>query len=366
MVQNALLRRLMGCALAAWGVAPVDAQQPAPSSLQSALTELGHGTPTPFMGSGCRIQQFYESSELGNPEGRLTISAVSLRFDGPTGASPAVRHSIDLLTIRIGTTNRNIDEIGAVFADNLTLPLTTVFTAANYTFDSDAIVAGSPQAWGGPNGQLRFEFGAPVTVTIPDRGCFVLEIEAHGNSNNAVPNSAELDFYTEGSAVTVAGSSTRSGFGCGATLETTGQYEPGTAFFWDGANYPPNTPILNLATAELRPIILPGTTCWLYLDLATGGILELATSGPSGEVSGGVPLPRVPELCGAVIYLQNVGLTPRTPQSPPAVVTSNYRTVQVGCTQRPTTRGWFVENDGDPDADIARRSQAGGLALRIE
>lgn len=341
----------------------------APSSLEPATTELGLDSPAPFMGPGCRIQQFYELAETGNPGGLITISALSLRFDGPTGGASAVGHSIDNLEIRVGATHRNVDQVGSVFADNLTQPLVTAFTASGYAWVSDVVKTATQQAWGGPNGQLRFQFPDPVAVVVPDGGCLVFEFEVRGNSNGAAIDPARLDFYVEAGAVTNSGSSTRSGFGCGATLDTDGQYEPGTAFFWRGDNYAPSMPVFTLLTANLLPLIwtIPGTPgCWLYVDLATGGVLQASTSDPGGGAGGPVPIPRAPQLCGAVIYLQNVGLTPRSPTNPTGAITSNYRTIEIGCTAPPMTRGWYVEDDTDPNAAVGTVSKAGGLALRIE
>ena len=61
------------------------AQQSLPATLQPNGVELNRDTLAPFMGPGCRLQQFYELSEVGQPTGTLTIRAVSMRFDGPSG-----------------------------------------------------------------------------------------------------------------------------------------------------------------------------------------------------------------------------------------------------------------------------------------
>lgn len=346
-------------------------QQSLPASLQPATTELSRDTAAVLMGPGCRVQQFYELVEVATVSERtLRLTAVSLRFDGPSAGARSVRHTIDNLTLRVGATHRNVDQVGSVFDSNLTLPLATVFRATNYEFITDEIATSSPEPWGGPHEQLRFEFSSPAMVVVPAGGSLVFELIARGNSNAAGTDPARLDFYIESAAVASAGTSVAAGVGCAPatiTLDTRGQYDPGTAFSVVGRGHEPGTPIVTLLTARLLPTLLfmPGApSCWLYVDLSTGGVSHILIADPGGEATGEIPVPRAPQLCGARIYIQNVGFTPGSPRS--GLQASNYRTIEIGCTTPPVTRGWHTANPTDPDASIATVSVAGGLAMRIE
>ena len=114
------------------------AQQAVPSSLQPTNNELTDRATGPLMGSGSRIQQFVEVSELGsNIGGLVLISSVSFRFDGPTAGTSAA-HVIEELTIDIGATSRGVDEIDAVFDSNTTQPLRRALQLRDYAFVNGA------------------------------------------------------------------------------------------------------------------------------------------------------------------------------------------------------------------------------------
>jgi len=353
------------------------AQPSLPGSLGPNNADLNADASAPLMGSGSRIQQLYELTEIGGSGSRpLTIGGVALRFDGPSGGPLAVSHRIDRLTIRIGATHRSVDQVGAVFDGNLTQPLQTALDVVDYRWVSDARSVAGPEPWGGPGDQLRFRFPQPVEVTVPVGGSFVLELVTRGNSNPIGGDTARLDCSHELAAVVRPGWEWSSGAGCGfndfgeqASLATLGQYEPGTAFFTAGAGYTPGAPVFTFLTSGLLPLVwfIPGTpACWLYVDPSTGFISNSTTANAKGEAGGGIPIPRSPVMSGAKLYVQNVGLVRPNQTNPAGVVASNYRTVEVGETAPPMVRAWHASSDRGPDEDLATLSRAGGLALRLE
>ena len=334
---------------------------------QSSLTSTG------------RVQQFFQWDELPGGNRQVTMRGLSFRYDGPGGRVPAVEQVIGRVTILVGVTNHGVDALGAVFDDNLTTPLVTAFDVRGYRLLSDGLITLGPEPWGGPSGQLRFTFPTPAQLTVPQGGCLVVELRIEQGPGPSTTEPARLDAHEDPTDGDSSGYSVAEAQGCGyvtpmmpALQVTDGQYRPGTAFSVTGAGFAPGSIVGTWITTGLdaNPSILPGTPgCWSYLDLSTGCLLSLGVADSSGRIGAGeppLPLPPSPGLCGKKLYIQSAGTAPRTAFNTAGVITSNYRTIRIGCRADSPVRAWHVSQVGDSGARIATRSSPGGLAMRIE
>ncbi|MFO1054686.1 MAG: hypothetical protein U1F36_20885 [Planctomycetota bacterium] len=367
---------LLGCL-----AAPLAAQGLSmPASLSPDGADLNTATPAPFGVRAARVQQFYEVAETG--QSAFMATAIALRPDGPSIAcAGSGTITLGALSIRVGTTTHGVDVLGADLDANLSTPLTTAFQGQSISLPCDLVSGNGPEPWGGVGGALRFPLSTPVAIAVPQGGCLAVELRVDGNLGGEAAHVA-LDFDFDASGILAFGDSVNNGNGCaaaagagGLTLATVGQYEPGTAFRLIGSNYPPNAPVATLVTAQLlqNHLALPLTspTCWLYVDPDTGPVLAGASSNNNGEIGGDnlgpvLPLPKTPAMCGAVLYVQNAAPTPTFAGNQLGVVTSNYRTVHVGCTQPSAVRGWHAANLDSSTARFATAAAPGGLAMRIE
>lgn len=342
---------------------------------QGVLTSIPDGpgsVASPFEQSS-RTQQFVSAAALGLPSGgTVQLSGMWLRHDGPSQTTTGAPHVLNRLVIRVGTTNRSVLEVGSVFGSNLSQPLPTVFASTNFTVPIDSIRSGSPQPWGGATGELFFPFSAQISVTVPQTGSLVIELEVEADATHS-PGDTRIDFDSRPHAWTVGGGALSNGQSCGypslnPTVESDGEYTIGTAFTVSGHGFTANMPVATWWTALLgTQQTIPGTSnCWSYLDLGTGGILSIAVVDGLGNFGGDppVPIPPTPGLCGARLYLQSAGLTQQTLMNPIGVETSNYRTIKIGC-RKPTVRGWYVSHSGSWSASIATTSRGGSLSMRL-
>lgn len=359
--------------LLAWsvlGCSPAALAQAVPVTMSPELRDLSSGTPGPLMFASSRVQQFYEASELGSR--KLVISSLALRYDAAQAGVLARKHTIARLRIAVGVTDLGIDETTAVFDDNLTHPLRTVVDAAGFEFETDSSASSTTDGWGAHDGSLRFTVSPAVPIEVPSGGSFVLELRVEGNSNTML-DPAMLDMHFELPDPLVQSVEDRGGYGCGhSTCDVVGQYELGTAFHVSGDGFAPNVPIATLVTFEfLVPPVKIGaigsSNCRLYLDPATGPILDIRFTDATGalapfEPGSGVPLPRDPGLCGDLLYVQNIAPLP----GGGGLQASDYRTIAVGCPGTPTVRARQVVHHADANADVATATIAGGLALKIE
>tara|TARA_R110002072_G_scaffold228234_8_gene385214 strand:- start:44461 stop:45564 length:1104 start_codon:yes stop_codon:yes gene_type:complete len=320
-----------------------------------------------------RSQQFLSAEALGLPgSGTLHLHELSLRYDGPSQSAAATPHTLASLTIRIGSSPRSTQQIGAVFADNLGKPLTTVFQQSNYTIPADLLTTPFAQPWGSSNGELHFPFTAPIDVYIPTGGTLVVEFEVHANPAHT-PAGTNLDFAAATGPARV-GTSIAAGLSCGypsmnPVVLTDGDYDIGTSFTFSGQGFTANMPVATWATTLLTPpVLLNGSSCWSYLDLASGPMLSIAWTDANGNFGGDppVPIPPAPPLCGSKLYLQSAGITQPSPMNAIGIETSNYRSIVIGCRSSQPPEGWYVSRPGSWSASIATVSRGGVLAMRFQ
>ncbi len=354
--------------------AGITGAQSFPSPLFPDAFDLAESAACPLMVESARLQQFYEVAATAGVD-TFDVHAVSFRFDGPDAGASASTQTIQSLTIEIGVTERSVDEVGATFGQNLSEPLHPIFGPAPFTYVADANATDGPEAWGGPGGQFRFVLAEPLPLKIPIGGAFVVQIRVAGNSNTG-GDAARLDAYVDHIESPIPGTSIAEEFGCpympaanAAIVDTIGQFELGTAFHVSGSGFPPQVPVGIFVTAELlqQRLMLPGSPgCYLYVDPSSGFMLSLQSTSPIGDIPPftegmGVPLPRTPDLCGALLYVQNIA-----PVAGGGFVASNYRTIEIGCPPPALVRGWQVESEASDAAQIATGSHPGGIAIRIE
>lgn len=350
-----------------------------PASLAPDTNDLNVASPHAFEVADARVQQFYEVLETGGAV--FDASALSLRYDGSGRTAPAgATMTIAQLTIRIGVTALGVDRLGANLDANLTAPLVTAYSGTQIVLPCDTTQAGGVEQWGGPGGALRFPFNSRLQLQVPPGGSLVVELLIQGNSN-AGGHPAALDFAFDASGI-VPGASVLNGRGCpaapgasGTTMRTVGQYEPGTAFRIVGDGYPPNAPVATLITANLlqNQLALPLTNpiCWVYVDAMTGPALAGGVTNGNGDLvptdtSPAVPLPKSPQLCGMILYVQTAAPTATFAGNSFGVVTSNYRTVVIGCSNPPRVRGWHAVSTLSAQGRVATVAVPGGIAMRLE
>lgn len=318
-------------------------------------------------------QQFLSAKSLGLPNGgTLNLDQLWLRYDGPTQSTSTTPHTLSSLTIRVGSSRTTTSAVGAVFAENLSQPLTTVFQQTNYTIPVDHLASVAAQPWGSVTGELHFPFSQPLQITIPSGGTLVIEFEVHANPAH-IPTNTNLDFAAVAAPLR-GGTSIAEGLSCGypsmnPVVLTDGDYDIGTSFHFSGQGFTPNMPVATWCTLLLTPpVLLNGTSCWSYLDLSSGPLLSIAWTDANGTFGGDppVPIPPAPPLCGRKLYLQSAGLTQQTATNPVGIETSNYRTIVIGCRSTVPTKGWYVSQPGSWSAGIASTSRGGSLAVHLK
>ena len=333
--------------------------------------ELPNYSLLPLMAHDARLQMFFDATEVGSSS--FTATELSFRYDGPIPpvGSPGPFTIADL-RIRVGTTTIGVPE--ARFADNLTSPLTTVFQGP-WTYYPDQGYSG-PQPWG-EGGSLRFVFSAPVPITIPTGGWFVVEFAMTDNNFTGYAHTFLDGVTTTGGPID--GQSSSYGAGCAAsataapaTVGITGLRAPGTAHFVTGDHLGANSPVvvmfgLNDTQGAFGPLpyTLPGTNCSLLTSVdATSFVLADA----SGSVIAGQPgaafaVPNLPIAAGLVVYEQLGALVPGA--NPFDVVLTDALAVTLG-SMAPLGRGtYMVSNDLDANAPIATSVKPFGFAMRI-
>lgn len=344
---------------------------PAQNLKQVATSDLPDQIASLFEVTGL-TQQFLSAKSLGLPNGgTLNLDQLWLRYDAPTQSTSTTPHTLTSLTIRVGSSQTTTLQVGTVFVDNLSHPLTTVFQQTNYAIPADHLADVAAQPWGSTTGELHFPFSLPLQVIIPPDGTLVIEFEVHANPAH-IPANTNLDFEAA-AAPTHTGTSIAEGVSCGypsssPVVLTDGGYDIGTAFRFSGQGFTPNMPVATWCTLLLTPpVLLNGTSCWSYLDLSSGPLLSIAWTDANGTFGGDppVPIPPAPPLCGRKLYLQSAGLTQQTAMNPIGIETSNYRTIVIGCRSTVPTKGWYVSQPGSWSAGIASTSRGGALAVRL-
>ena len=362
-----ILGRILAAMLSAL---PLGAQAAPASCLVPGRDLNAHSTL--LMAPAARVQQFYEAKELDGSS--LSFRSIALRYDGLSSAQTSAPFTIDNLEILLGTTAMSVEELGAEFDSNLTSPLQTVFTAQSRTFQPDLVPTRGAGRWGGIASELVFDLDAPMSVQIPAGGCIAIEMRITGNSNAQIGAVAFLDMERDLEA-SEPGEARSEGVGCWQTpltINTSGSYEPGTAFTIDGHNFPPYAPTFVLVTADLlsHSVVLPGTpNCWFYVEPESGFVLPPQMATPAGLLAAdgldGIPLPPAPSLRGSLLYVQAVSPIQPTATNPAGVVTSNYRTIRIGSRRLSSVRGFHAANGTSATAEVASEAVAGGLAMQL-
>lgn len=338
----------------------------------AAHEDLPDHIPSLFETSG-KTQQLLSAESLGLAGGgTLHLSSLSLRHDGPTQSTAVVPHTLLSLTIRIGGTHVSTMQAGSVFADNIGKPLTTVFQQTNHPIPIDSSSSFEAHPWGSANGELTFAFQTPVTVRIPAEGSLLVEFEVVASAGH-VSSGTNLDFEAPNYTGHV-GTSYPEGLSCGypsmsPVVLTSGDYDIGTTFRFSGQGFTPNMPVATWLTTLLTPpVILNGSSCWVYLDLNSGPMVGMSFTDANGTFGGDppVPIPPAPGLCGQKLYLQSAGVTQQSLMNPLGIETSNYRTIVVGCRSPVPARGWYVSQPGSWSAGIATISRPGAMAIRFQ
>jgi hypothetical protein len=353
----------------------------APALAQNALllpatTNLAAELPNyelqPFASSDARVQMFYDATEVGTST--FTASELSFRYDGPIPpvGSPGP-FTIQQMEVLIGVTT--VPMPGARFADNLTQPLTTVFSGPKTYFPDNGY--SGPQAWGATNDSLRYVFNAPVTITIPSGGWLVVELRMRNNNFLGYAHT-----FLDGAATTggsVDGASTTYGQGCSVSatapavaIGSAGKRAPGAAQFVTGQNLGANGVALVMHGLDNTqspfgplPFTLPGTACDL---LVSPDALVLALANAAGELNttslgNAFTVPADPVFAGLVIHQQLAALAPAANAYGAAF--SNAQTVTFGTIQ-PLGRGTLIAtNEWASDAPVATQVRSFGYALRI-
>lgn len=334
--------------------------------------ELPNYSLLPFAANNARLQMFYDAAEVG--ASTFTATELSFRYDGPIPpvGSPGP-FTISNLQIRVGTSTVGLPE--ARFADNLTSPLTTVFNGP-WTYYPDQGTSG-PQPWGESNGSLRFVFNAPIAVTIPTGGWFVVELSMQDNNFLGYAHTFLDGANTSGGPVD--GQSSSYGSGCGisasampATIGVTGLRAPGAAHYVTGTNLGANSLVVmmvGLTNTQSAfgplPYRLPGTSCDLLtsVDATTFALADASGALVTGQPGSAFAVPNVPIAVNLVVYEQLGALVPGA--NPFDVVFSDALAVTLGSVA-PLGRGtYLVANEFSANASLATEVKPFGFAMRI-
>ncbi len=338
-----------------------------PAGFSPTNAELSGFTLVPLMQSNARVQMFYRGAQA--PAAPLTATALELRFDGPIPAvgSPGP-FQVQRLQLRVGTTA--IAQPGAVFANNLTTPLATVFDGpATYWPDQGSQV---PAPWGGLNGGLHFAFSAPLPVTVAAGEWLVVEMIVE--SNNILGGAhAILDGET-GPGGPADGGATNSGQGCAisagaptATASSTGTRAPGAAHTLTAQGLQPTAPALaaiglsdSTSSFGPLPLPLPGSNCTI---LGSADLVLPAFTDLGGSLIVPLPVPANPALNGVVLHEQAFAVAPGA--NPWNLVATDLHSVQLGAFTPPASDFYTVCHDSDAAAPVAQFASEFGYALRL-
>jgi|JRYL01.1.fsa_nt_gb hypothetical protein len=344
--------------------------------LLPASTNLAQELPNyelqPFASNDARVQMFYDATEVG--ASTFTATELSLRYDGPIPpvGSPGP-FQIQQMEVLIGVST--VAMPGARFADNLTQPLTTVFSGSKTYYPDNG--SSGPQAWGATNDSLRYVFSSPVTVTIPTGGWLVVELRMRNNNFLGYAHT-----FLDGVATTggpIDGSAATFGQGCAIaasapaiTIGTSGKRAPGAAHFVTGQNLGAGSATLvmfGLDTTQSPfgplPFRLPGTQCDL---LVSPDALVFAMANGNGELNNAslgnaFAVPADPVFGGLVVHQQLAVLAPGANSFGAAF--SNAQSVTFG-TLDPLGRGTVIAtNEFAADAPVATQVRPFGYALRL-
>lgn len=344
-----------------------------PASLTPATSELPNYSLRPLMQSSCRVQMFFDATEVGSSS--FTMDELSLRYDGPVPqvGSPGP-FPIQRFVIKVGTSTVAIP--GARFDANVQAPLTTVFDAPwSYLPDPGSM---TPTPWGAPGTSLTWAFTAPFAVTIPQGGWLVIEMLMENNGQTSFSH-ALLD-GARATGVVVNGSASNSGMGCGvgtgpaATISTTGVYAPGSAHFLAGQNLGSGALVFALIGLSNTvspfgplPVQLPGTGCYFYNSFDTYWFMTADSSGtiaPNSQ-TGALVLAANPVFSGMTLYEQLMSYAPGA--NPPwDFALSDLRTVALGSLNPPPIGTWAVSHGSSHTAAVADLVEPFGYAVRLK
>ncbi|MCA8966599.1 MAG: hypothetical protein KDC48_17090 [Planctomycetes bacterium] len=342
-----------------------------PATANPAL-ELPNYSLLPFMAHDARLQMFFDATEVG--AATFTATELSFRYDGPIPpvGSPGPFTIADL-QIRVGTTTVAVPE--SRFANNLTTPLTTVFSGP-WTYFPDQLASG-PQPWGESNDSLHFVFNAPLPITIPTGGWLVVEMAMTDNNFTGYAHTFLDGVTTTGGPID--GQSVNYGAGCAinasavpATIGITGLRAPGAAHFLTGDHLGANSPVVVMFGLDDTqgafgplPYNLPGTNCALLTSVDATSLVLADASGSliAGQPGAAFAVPNIPVAAGLVVYEQLGALVPGA--NPFDVVLSDALAVTLG-SMAPLGRGTYtVVNDQGANAPIATEVKPFGFAVRI-
>ncbi|HEX6814007.1 MAG TPA: hypothetical protein VF384_20455 [Planctomycetota bacterium] len=331
--------------------------------------EMSNFTQLPLMQPNSRVQMFYDATEVGSSA--FVADQLDLRYDGPIPMVGAPGpFTITHLQIKIGATS--VPMPGAIFAANLTQPLTTVFDGP-WTYMPDP-GSGAPHAWGAPAGSLTFAFTAPTPVAIPPGGWLVVDVTMEGN------NIATFGFahaMLDGATATGGignGSATSYGQGCSAgpgmpaaTVTASGVFAPGGAHFLNGQNLGANAPVIaiyGLSSGPPLPLTLPGTSCTLLASLDVTTLLFAdATGAVNGNPATALALPADPAISGYTIFEQLGSLV--IAANPWGIVLGNGVAVNLGTFVNPGRGTYQVAHDTDANALFGNTLKPFGYAMRV-
>ena len=354
--------------------APVFAQNPLymPATFAPDLNELNKWDSVPLMVTNARVQVFYDRASAGATN--FTARDLSLRYDGPIPpVGPPGPFTIGRFRLQVGSSS--VAQPGAVFARNLSQPLTTVLdNPLNFLPDGGTSV---PAPWGGPGGSLVFPLQVPVRVDVPAGGWFIVEIGVQNNSNNNAAH-ALLD-GAEVPGGPIDGSASSTGAGCPiaaganpAAIATSGTHAPGAAHSVHGSELGPNASVVAMlgfsdtqSSFGPLPFVLAGTTCSIQQSWDLGWVLQADALGTIPAFAPGtmVPVPPVQALANRTIFEQLGAIAPGA--NPWGVVLSDKRIVTLGTLTAPNIGIYQVRSSQSFGAAVADSVRAFAYALRV-
>ncbi len=359
------------CLLAVAAAVPAQTHLTLPATANPAQELPNYGL-LPFRAENARVQMFFDAAEVG--AATFTATELSLRYDGPIPPVGAPGpFTIQDLQIRIGTSTVAIPE--SRFANNLTSPLTTVWSGQHSYFPDQGYFG--PQAWGEANGSLTFAFATPVSIAIPVGGWLVIEFAMTnnnfgGSAHTFLDGASTSGGPTDGAAVAYGQGCSIGGSAPAIAIGTGGHRAPGAAHFVTGQNLGANAPVFVLYGLDNTqsafgplPFRFPGTSCDLLVRI-DASVLTFAT--PVGTLEPGLPgnafpVPADAVFAGMVIHEQLAALAPAA--NPLGVAVSNAQTVTLGTIAPPGRGTYTVGNSVDADAAIATEVKAFGYAVRL-
>lgn len=352
-----------------------------PASTNTNTTELNSSSNVPFMRTSARVAVFYNATEAG--QSSFLAKGIALRHDGPSVTVNPTTWVVTNLKIDVGVTSVPLSKYGAVYAEALSGPLTTVFNAG-LNFTSDQINSPTQEPWGGNANEFNFPFATPVPIAIPSGGSFVVDVSIVGNTNNFIAN-GRLDRHAgTGGIIALEGSQASVGTGCPAApaalpatcvVTNANGFGPSASYTISGLNLGANAPVLTIIGFDNTnylgiplPFTIPGTTCTLYESM---DFFMLQTASATGAVTAWtapsmLAIPTDPSLNGATLYHQNASFVAPFAGNPLGVVLSNGVAVTLASYKTPDIGLWLMTHVFDAASPIANNSAVGALALRVE